>query len=944
MRRLPVWVVLAALLCAAAAIVILLDREIPATDPVKSEAPIGENPGGRAHFEWLRLHDPATGQIPAGIRRSELQFAKALPTREFLAFRKEGAQQLDWISRGPTRIGGRTRALGIDRTDPSVINAGGVSGGMWYSEDGGQSWIKTTLPDQHHSVTTLIQDPRPGQSHVWYYGSGEFIGNSAQAPGAAYLGTGLYRSDDNGRTWEQVGFTRAEDEPGFNVTYDAFYNLAIDPSNAAETELYAATYGLLYRTTSDGVEREPLLVEDSPEPSFSAFTDVAVTNDGVVYAALSSEGAMGGLWRSTDGDEFFEITPPGFPPVFNRVVMDIAPSDENVVFFLGVTPGSGTSGHSLWRYTYRSGDGTGAGGDWADLSQNLPSTGQFSVAPNFPQDLGAFDSQGGYDLVIAVKPDDPNVIFIGGTNLYRSDDGFTSADEVFWIGGYHPTQFLYPQHHPDLHAIVFHPDDPNRMLTGDDGGIHLTTDNTSRLTQRTPVEWESLNTGYRTTQFYSVAIDESASNDNVIVGGMQDNGTAFTNDEAGTEPWVGDILGGDGAFADISNGKEFYYVSAQNAQIFRMELDVQGGVETVARVDPPGADFGEGLFVTPFHLDPNDQAVMYLGGGERIWRNEDLLAIPNDNQDETSINWEELTETGRAGAIVTAVTPTATSPNSTRLYFATINTFGGAAETQVFRLEDAQTGNGGPVDITQAASEEVDGMPAGAYVSSIAVHPNDPDVSMITFSNYNVRSVFYTEDAGATWSDVSGNLEENPDGSGNGPSVRWAEILPVEGGLMYFVATSTGVYSTTELAGEETVWLQEGASTIGNVVVDMLDSRQTDRLVVAATHGNGIYSAQATIDIGEPPDQIAAFELSPVYPNPFHPATRFTLQVAHEQDVEIDVFDELGRQVVSIHDGPISANQAHEFAFDGSGLASGVYIVRAQGEAALATVSAVLVK
>lgn len=915
-------------------------------EPTRFDAGTGEDPSARAYWEWLRQRDPATGRIPAGIRQSELQFAKSLPTREYLAaFGKNEPVPLEWLSRGPLEIGGRTRALGIDRTNPQVINAGGVSGGMWHSEDDGRTWTKSTRPDQHHSVTTLIQDPRPGRSNVWYYGSGELIGNSARAPGAPYLGTGLYRSDDNGKTWSQVGFTRAGESPTFNVTFDVFYNLAMDPSNTEQTEMYVATFGLIYKTTDAGATRETRLLDDAENPRFSTFTDVAVTDDGVVYAALSSDGGMGGIWRSTDGDDFVDITPEGFPPVFNRIVIGIAPSNQNIVYFIGETPGAGATGHSLWRFTYVSGDGTGQGGEWENLTANIPAAGDFEVASNFPDDLEAFDSQGGYDLVIAVKPDNPDLVFIGGTNLYRSSDGFRSKENTFWIGGYHPTRFIYPDQHPDQHAIVFYPDNPSRMLTGDDGGVHRTENNMARLSVRTPVDWDDLNSGYRTTQFYSVAIDESASGDAVIVGGMQDNGTAFTNEETGTLPWIGDILGGDGAFADISNGKEFYYVSTQNARIFRMELTAEGQIESFARVDPPEAEFGAGLFVTPFHLDPNNQAMMYLGGGDNIWRNSNLLAIPQNNQDETLTNWTELTNTGAAGAVVTALKPVATSPSSTRLYYATSATEAGSSVSRMFRLENADEGNPTPTDITQRAETGLDPMPAGAYISSIAVNPGNPDEVMITFSNYEVRSIFHTIDGGETWSDVSGNLEENPDGSGDGPSVRWAEILPVDGGTVYFVGTSTGLYSTTSLFAEQIEWVQEGASTIGNVVVDMLDSRTTDNLVVAATHGNGIYSATANIDLGtNGGEQPSPFELSAAYPNPFTRQTRFTLKLAHAQHVSISVFDELGRRVMTLHDGQLSKDVSHRFVFEASHLAGGAYFIRARGESSVVTTSVVLVK
>jgi hypothetical protein len=95
-------------------------------------------------------------------------------------------------------------------------------------------------------------------------------------------------------------------------------------------------------------------------------------------------------------------------------------------------------------------------------------------------------------------------------------------------------------------------------------------------------------------------------------------------------------------------------------------------------------------------------------------------------------------------------------------------------------------------------------------------------------------------------------LEQYPDGSGDGPSTRWVKILPVNGSNIYFVGTSTGVYSTTTLNGDKTVWAQEGANTIGNSVVDAIDARSTDGLVVVATHGKGIFTthvnATAPID------------------------------------------------------------------------------------------------
>lgn len=154
-----------------------------------------DNPAARAEYEWLMLRDPATGTIPADIREQELRLAAA---------RLNGQRTLaggDWVARGPFSVGGRTRALAIDLSDENIILAGGVSGGMWRSEDGGATWSLTTaLADLQYTVTCLAQAPRPGFRHIWYYGTGEDSGNSASAGGAFLTGRGLFKSEDGGKS------------------------------------------------------------------------------------------------------------------------------------------------------------------------------------------------------------------------------------------------------------------------------------------------------------------------------------------------------------------------------------------------------------------------------------------------------------------------------------------------------------------------------------------------------------------------------------------------------------------------------------------------------------------------------------------------------------------------------------------------------------------------
>ncbi len=865
-----------------------------------------DDPNSRTGFEFLKIRDPKTNVVPQNIREKELQFAETLPVRgegEPLWAKRVGNRLLkitaaQWSLRGPKNAGGRTRALGIDVTNENVILAGGVSGGIWRSEDGGSTWTKTTASDQLHSISCLVQDTRTGKTNIWYAGTGEYRGNSASGYGAPYRGDGIYKSTDGGASWTLLASTATNKPQSFDNFFDYVWNIVVDVSNTQQDEVYAATYSAIFRSTDGGQNWQFVL--GPSDNDYSAYVDVAITSTGVLYATLSSDGSKKGIWRSVDGVNWVNITPGGFPSTYRRIVIGIAPSNENIVYFLGETPGAGTNDHSLWKYEYVSGDGSGSGGNWTNLSGNIP--------VNNSNQVGNYDSQSSYDMLIKVKPDDENTVIIGGTNLYISTDGFSTTNWK-WIGGYTTTGGYgwYPGHHPDQHALVFYPSDPKKALSGHDGGVSRTSNITAAL-----VSWESLNRGYYTTQFYAVAVDTAVTDDPTIIGGMQDNGTWLTFSSNVNTDWIRE-LGGDGGFCAITKNGGYYYMSWQNGTIFRVNLDGDGNWTNWAQVDPAGRN--NHFFINPFTLDAVNQKIMYYGGDDAVWRNSDLTAIPAQNQTSTSVNWTKLTATQISSGQISALR----SAMDRTLYY-------GTSAGQVFRLDNAHTSTGNPVNITGS------GFPSNAYVSSIAVNPNNSDEVVVVFSNYNVISVWYSANRGASWSNISGNLEENPDGSGSGPSVRWVEIIPLSNKTVYMVGTSTGVYSTSEINGTGTVWVQEAPSVIGNVVVDMLASRPKEGLVVAGTHGTGAYSTvlDETVGIADEPAVVQEFRLEQNYPNPFNPSTTIRYQLPEAAEVELNVYDASGRKVVTLARGYQIAG-THSVQWNGRDrfgrlVASGVYL------------------
>lgn len=883
---------------------------------------LGEDLEARERYEWMRLHDPATGKIPDGIREKELAFASTLPKKEQSALLKGSAvQAYTWSARGPYNVGGRTRALGIDVTNTNLILAGGVSGGMWRTIDAGTSWTRTTDIAALQSVSCLVQDIRSGKTNIWYYGTGELFGNSASGGGGAILrGDGIFKSTNSGQSWTKLSFTSTNVPQSFDQVFDYVWNVAIDPSNSSQDEVYAATLGSIQRSTDGGVNWTPARGASTATAaaSDSRYTDIAVTSTGVVYAGMSQasstvgvSAASRGIWRSTDGITWTSITPASFPTQYSRMVVGVAASNENIVYVL-VTGTNGTNGtdqinsHQFWKYTFTSGVGNGNGsegngGTWVNRGANLPS--ESGVSGN-----AIFDTQGGYDMLVKVKPDNPDFVILGSTNLYRSTDGFATTSNWKRIGGYAgPSNYtLYGNHHPDQHSGMFIPGSNVIFYSGHDGGVTMTSDVTVAS-----VVWAWLNNSYTTSQFYTVTLDHGTSGDASVMGGLQDNGTWQTTSTNPIVAWTSP-LGGDGSYCAYQNGGAIAYASAQNAQIYKLTSSA------FVRIDPTGGSYGF-LFIVPLILDPNNNNIMYLNGDKIIWRNNDLSAILADNSYTTkSTNWDSLS-TVRGTGLVTALAISKTPANV--LYY-------GTTTSGVFKMNSANSGLPTPVDISTGK-----GFPSNAYVSCIAVDPNNASNAMVVFSNYSVQSLFYTTDGGTSWTNVSGNLEQNLDGTGNGPSCRWAVIHHGGTGTVYFVGTSTGLYSTSVLNGTSTSWSQEGSSTIGNVVVDMIDNRNSDGAVVVGTHGNGVFSATVITSVSQLPDVIPTeFRLMQNYPNPFNPSTTIRYSITKRGRVRLNVYDATGKQVATLVDQEQSAG-TYEATWDAQTLAqtsvaSGVYFAR----------------
>ncbi|MCH7972588.1 MAG: hypothetical protein IH949_01625, partial [Bacteroidetes bacterium] len=366
----------------------------------KASIAIADDPYGRMEFERKMLADPATGKIPENIRQKELKFASTLPKVENIGLAKgKGINTLTWSKRGPINRGGRTRALAIDiRTDNAtnvanntvIIIAGGVSGGIWKSTDNGATWANKLSPSTIHSITCIAQDTRTGQENTWYVGTGEALGSAGGGGSAFFRGDGVYKSTDNGETWTLLPSTSDGNVQSFNNQWRYINNIAVNKATGA---VFAAATNGIQRSQNFGVNWNFV----RSNLTNNTMSDVQITSTGVIYATVPSGVADAGISRSPDdGVTWTIITPTGFPSTYGRNVIAIAPSNENIVYFWVFT-GSGATSTQLWKYTYVSGDGTGAGGTWVNRTSNLPVNSGTVDGTNV---------QGSYNMVIKVKPDD----------------------------------------------------------------------------------------------------------------------------------------------------------------------------------------------------------------------------------------------------------------------------------------------------------------------------------------------------------------------------------------------------------------------------------------------------------------------------------------------------------------------------------------------------------
>ncbi|MFH1161085.1 MAG: T9SS type A sorting domain-containing protein [bacterium] len=408
------------------------------------------------------------------------------------------------------------------------------------------------------------------------------------------------------------------------------------------------------------------------------------------------------------------------------------------------------------------------------------------------------------------------------------------------------------------------------------------------------------------------------------MGGLQDNNWYYTVTDDPSELWFDIDICYDGFATCMAPDWKYCVISAYSGNIWTSQFDT--GMHTknifpqlpdtlLKYYDPVMESNSLFPFYQNFALDPNNYETFYLPTITSVWRKDNLKAASYDTSLRNA-GWNHLSniDVGEASEI-SFITVSKIPAN--RLYY-------GTNLGRVYRLDNANTGNPVPVEITGAE------FPVNAFVACIDVDESNADDLLVAFSNYEVQSIFSSSDGGSTWKAQGGNLEEYPDGSGSGPSIRWVKSLTYDQHHVWFAGSSVGLFSTTELLGDSTGWIQEGAGSIGSVIVDMIDARQTDGFIAVGPHGNGVYSAwyDPSASMEELPGQPSLMVSNP-WPNPTHQNATLEVTSSVQKDITITLFTSDGKEKSRLFTGQIFPG-SRLIRLDLSQPESGLYYIRVE--------------
>lgn len=691
---------------------------------------------------------------------------------------------LRFRSIGPAVTGGRVIAFAVDPTDRAKYYAAVASGGVWKTVNGGTTWTPVFENEGSFSIGAIALDPK-NPSTVWV-GTGER--NSQRSVG---YGDGVYRSDDGGRSWRNMGLKTSEH----------IGRIAIDPRDgnvvfvAAQGPLWSAGGERgLYKTTDGGRTWKAVI----PGTENTGVTDVVIdpSNPDIMYAAtwqrrrhfytLINGGPESAIYKSVDGGNNWTRLRGGLPPGdLGRIGISISPANTNVVYATVEASGN-LSG------IFRSND---RGATWERTSPSI--------------------AQGMYYGQIVADPKNVDRVYIPNVVFQVSDDG-----------GRTQRPLGERLKHVDNHGIWVDPNNTDYILVGCDGGIYESLDRGSN--------W-NFKSNMSIAQFYDVAVDNNPPF-YYVYGGTQDNnslgGPAKTRSSAGilNSDWI-QTNGGDGFKSAVDpTDHNIIYAESQNGGLVRFDKRT-GERVGIAPIEGKGIESQRYNWDSPFIISPHSNTRLYFAGHKLFKtdnRGDDWKVISGDLS--RGLDRNALPVMGKVWG------PDAIAKNqSTALYG---NASAISESPKKAGLIYVGTDDG-LIQITENDGgswrkvEKIEGVPSDSYVTRVHASLHDTNTVYATFNNHQNGDfkpyIVKSTDKGNTWTSITNNLPVR----GSLYAFNEDHINP----NLLFVGTEFGFFFTLD-GGAKWIQLRGGLPTIA---VRDIAVQRTENDLVLATFGRGFY-------------------------------------------------------------------------------------------------------
>ncbi|MES2622758.1 MAG: T9SS type A sorting domain-containing protein [Bacteroidota bacterium] len=873
---------------------------------------------------------------------------------------RAGGLNLQWEELGPDNVGGRTRAVLVDKRDPSnnTIYAGGVGGGMWKSTDGANTWRPLPNWTKWIAVSCIAQGP----DNTIYIGTGEGLAQIAGTSfGSGSMGNGIFKLDanDNATLITPEGFP-SDSSLNKEGIWAAVNRIAINPTD--KNQIIAATHKGLYQLLPSG-DWDPIVISGISNGQSAA--DVKWANDGIdIYAIV---GGNNKVVRSRNGGFTWEklavALNPGLPTTQGRIEIALAPSDPNYVYLSIAT----TSGCLF--AVYRTINATSDTVRWTNIG---------SRGPLF--DLFGPNCQGWYDNTIAVSPTDPNKLYAGGIDFYTWSDlsGWKLADAGLGAGNSNPYYV-----HPDKHTIVFGNNDPNLMYIGCDGGVYKSTNASSAFPFP---NYTIKNRGYNVTQNYSVGAGLKGD----VLGGTQDNGTNYINYLGNTSMTSDAARGGDGTYAEISHidprimfagiyfGNNLRSGNGGSSfdGFYDIKVDPQGHTEPSRCGGQEGAN---AQFISPFWLGetktagngfkkipfvanrdysagevislesktakyPFQQAISSaLTAGDTVLVDDPIRSrfflhsfcgvwLTSDALDLGIIpRWYKLMNgmNGTAQSLCSSTDGDVVyvGTNSGRVY--RCPNMNARCDTTTYPIGANAIG----VIYTATSQYRVATVANARSIEGIAVNPSNVNhvVAVVSgFSAANLPHVYESKDGGVTWLPLIAGL----------PNMPVYDVV-IHDDNTIIIGTELGVWSWDGSGWHEEndAFTQAGTVGMPRVPVYRLIEKNlyndNCKVLYVGTHGRGMWRS-TTLTAGgcnlnvTSVNDVKGSEFSNlnIFPNPVNSSSRISITLDKSADITFRVFDMTGKLYKEVIQRNATAGE-NQFNLDATGLSGGTYVLAA---------------